>query len=275
MSGARSTTARRRSSLFKPDYDGQRGAPVATDREAVNEPAMALLRARLAQAMLTMDSMQGERSSRGSFWPDYLVEFADRVGEKAPNAPRPTPFQPSGSQIDDMLPALALLEGLRREYFELVWDKAVTDFYWKGATWSGLGAAFGRSGQWAKDAYDRAILQAARRAGILAQAREDYAVVCVGAITEGVFFTWIGASANPKQQVWDLKSKSVVGIADAFALWTPGKPIAKRLIDATKALYGDRRKHGAWHRALPFDVEDTLLSEAEKIGSVWRLEYLD
>lgn len=268
-------TVRTRSALYKPGYDGlqPRIQPVADQREFAIRRAE--LVERLGNAMLTLSVVERSPAPIAGVkagWPEVLRTFGDLIGAEAEEAP-PKRFKPTAAMVDDMLPALALLEGLRREYFKVIYLKAWGDFLGK-ATWEAIGDRFMRSPAWAKDAYERAIIQAARRAGLMAMPADDYAVVSAAVIAEGRFLTWIGFAKDPKQAIWELKTKSPLALTDAFAIWVPGRPVAQRLVDAARALHGRHKERGAWFQCSPLDVEDTLLIEAGKINSPWRVEYL-
>lgn len=271
-----------RGAMFKDGYEGPRegAAAMPLDRRAVpEEGAMAALEQRIHRAMLTMGKLAGDGPySNGTFWPAYVVEFADRVDqEKERDAPRPR-FRPTGADVDDMLPALSLLEGLRVEYFQLVRYKAHDDFHLDGgAVWTDLGEAFGRSDNWARESYSRAMTQAARRAGLIftvPESAEQHAVVSITVLLDGVFVTWLGASAAPRQKLYEMRANNPAAIVDAFALWTPNRVVAKMVLDQTKAHHLAARKHGGWHWINPFDIEATVLEKAEAHRAPWRMEYL-
>jgi hypothetical protein len=230
---------------------------------------------RLHDAMLTMRFAvrRDDLGRYGNGWPNYVQEFSDRVGEEADtDAPRPR-FRASAAQVTDMLPALALLEGLRPEYFHVVYLKAWGDFIDR-ITWQEIGDEYGKSASWAKEVYERALIQAARKGGLAPAASQDHAVFCSAVIIDGLFLTYIGASPNPRQQLSDHRSKNALEIVDAFAIWTAGKPVATRIADAVKAELAGKRLKGSWFAVNPFDVESAVISAAQTINATWRAERL-
>lgn len=270
-----------RRSIFKPDYDGAvEGVAAMPPRGAVpDEGAMDDLEQRIHRAMLTLGQLRGDGPfSRGTFWPEYMVEFADRIEqEKERTVPRRR-FKPTPHDVSDMLDALALLEGLRVEYFQLVRYKAMDDFHMEnGAAWTDLGDAFGRSDYWAREAYGRAMTQAARRAGLIFTAPEGadrHAVLSVTVMIEGVLFTWLGVSASPMQKLYEIKAANPSPIVDACAVWAPSRPAAKVVADLTKAAFAHCRKHGGWHALNPFDAEAEILARCDANSVPWTVDYL-
>lgn len=267
-----------RDRAIHPGYDGP--GPTAGERRdgsrlvfdgRLAEQKTALVE-RIHRAMLTLRTLpKVSAPGFGVAWPDYIQEFSDAVGVEKQDAP--IRFRPTRGDHDDMLAALQLLEGLRPEYFHVVLLKAAGDFFGR-ISWADIGDQFGRSEAWARDAYDRAIIQAARRVGIAPVAPEDYAVLCASVLSDQVFLTWIGTTKNPRQTLYDLKHKNALPVVDAFAVWVPGKPIAKRISEAARALHGHQRLRGAWFMANPFDVEDTILTQAIHANAAWKVESL-
>ena len=268
-----------RKGIFKPGYDGPkdetlglpgRGHPVP------DEGAMAALEERIQRAMLTLTTLSGDGPSAvRSGWPDHVIELADRIErEKDGDKPRRR-FRPTGHDVDDLLPALKLLDGLRVEVYQLVRYKALDDYYRDdGVNWTDLGDQFGKSDNWARETYRRALLQAAKRTGILFSAPEGYAVVAISVMVDGVLFTHLSISADPRQALYDMKARNPSDIVDSFAVWTNDKPTAKVVLDATKAHFAAQKKHGGWHYLNPFDAEFTIQEKAEEIGASTRCQYL-
>jgi hypothetical protein len=174
-----------------------------------------------------------------------------------------------------LLPTLELLQGLRVEYFQLVRYKAVDDYRRDGgATWKELGESFGRSDYWARESYRRAMLQAAKRAGLVFSEPNEWAVVWVTVMYDGLLMTWIGTTGNPRQTLYDVKARNPADIVDCAAVWTSDKATAKVVLDQAKAHHAADRKHGGWHILNPFDAEATIMDKIEGLKASWRLEYL-
>jgi hypothetical protein len=268
-----------RKGLFKPGFAGAKdeslGMP-GRGQAIPDEGAFDALEQRIHRAMLTLTRMSGDGpSSRTGFWPDYVVELADRIEREKEEAAPPRRFRPTGTDVDDLLPALELLQGLRVEYFQLVRYKAVDDFRLDGgATWVDLGDSFGRSDYWARESYRRAMLQAAKRAGLVFSAPTEYAVVWVTVMYDGLLMTWIGTSSNPRQTLYDKKAHNPAEIVDCSAVWVADKATAKVVLDQTRAHHTADRKHGGWHILNPFDAEATIMDKVEGLKATWRMEYL-
>ncbi|MEH0194562.1 hypothetical protein V7S57_02385 [Caulobacter sp. CCNWLY153] len=269
--------------LFKAGYEGERDERVGyfpgRGQAVPEEGAFEALEQRIQRAMLTLTFQAGDGPSwysNGTFWPSYVTELADRIEaeKEAVDEPRPY-FKPTGGDIDDMLPALALLEGFRVEYFQLLRYKASDDFFRGGASWTALGDAFGRSDTWARDAYRRAMTQAAKRAGLIFAAPTEHAVVAVAVMLEGVAHTWIGASADAKQTLYDLRAKNLVPIVDAFAVWASDRATARSILDLVKGAHAGDHVRGGWHRVDPFTMDATIMGKAEELGAAWRMETLE
>lgn len=268
-----------RKGIFKPGYEGPkdetlglpgRGQPVP------DEGAMDALEERIQRAMLTLTTLSGDGPSAvRSGWPDHVIELADRIErEKDGDKPRRR-FRPTGHDVDDLLPALKLLDGLRVEVYQLVRYKALDDYYRDdGVNWTDLGDQFGKSDHWARETYRRALLQAGRKAGILFAAPEGYAVVSVSVMLDGVIFTHLSISGDPRQSLYDMKALNPSEIVDSFAIWTNDRPTAKVIVDKAKAHFLSQRKRGSWHYLNPFDAEFTIQAIAEEIGAQARCQYL-
>lgn len=268
-----------RQSIFKDGYDGPRdetlGLP-GRGQVAPDEGAMDDLEQRIHRAMLTLTTLSADGPSAvRSGWPDYIIELEDRIArEKDGEAPRRR-FRPTPTDISDLLDALALLDGLRIEIYVLIRHKALDDFHFdKGACWTVLGDRFGKSDYWARETYRRAMLQAAKRTGILFSAPESYAVVAITVLVGDSLFTHLSISADPRQTLYDMKAKNPADIVDSFAVWTDDRATAKVVLDKVKAHFATRKKHGSWHYLNPLDAEFTIQEKAEEIGASTRCQYL-
>lgn len=268
-----------RKGIFKPGYDGPKdetlGLP-GRGQAAPDEGAMEALEERIQRAMLTLTTLSGDGPSAvRSGWPDYMIDLAARIEREKDAEPPRRRFRPTGHDIDDLLDALALLDGLRVEVYQLVRYKALDDFYVEdGASWTDLGDQFGKSDTWARETYRRAMLQAGRKAGILFSAPEGYAVVSVSVMIDGVIFTHLSISGDPRQSLYDMKALNPSEIVDSFAIWTNDRPTAKVIVDKAKAHFLSQRKRGSWHYLNPFDAEFTIQAIAEEIGAQARCQYL-
>ncbi|KQV66627.1 hypothetical protein [Caulobacter sp. Root343] len=268
-----------RRGIFKPGFDGPRdetlGLP-GRGQSVPDEGAIDALEARLHRAMLTLTTLSGDGPSAvRSGWPDHVIELADRIEREKDGDKPKRKFRPTGADVDDLLGALALLEGLRTEIYQLVRYKALDDFYLEdGASWTDLGDQFGRSDNWARETYRRAMLQAAKRTGIVFSAPEGYAVVAICTMVEGTLFTHLSISADPRQALYDMKARNPTDIVDSFAVWTNDRATAKVVLDQVKAHHLAQRKHGGWHYLNPFDAEFTILEKAEALGASVRQQYL-
>lgn len=268
-----------RRGIFKPGYEGQKdetlGMP-GRGQSAPDERAMDVLEQRIHRAMLTLTTLSGDGPSAvRSGWPDYVIELSDRIEREKDGARPRRRFRPTGADVDDMLDALALLDGLRVEVYQLIRYKALDDFYLEdGASWTDLGDQFGRSDNWARETYRRGLLQAAKRDGIVFSAPEGYAVVGISVFTGDVLFTHLSMSADPRQALYDMKAKNPSDIVDSFAVWTNDKATAKVILDRVKTHFKSQQKHGGWHYLNPFDAEFAILEKAEEIGASTRSQWL-
>lgn len=264
--------------IFKPDYDGLRGSPRLSGPEAqalrLEKPALVR---RLHDAVLTLQLQKGGAPAAvGSGSPAHIVEFSDRVGEEMPPPPRAT-FQPTAAQVSDMPVALALLNGLRRPFYRVVYLRALDEFARENGersdwTWAKIGAACGFSDRWAESAYQAAIVQAARASGLLPAVTADYAVVIAGVYQRGVWLTNIGTAADPRQAVYNLRSKSPVRLDDACAVWVAGSPVAKRIVDELKPEMRSLLDHGAWYKTNPDVMIERVAAKAREINAGWHIE---
>jgi hypothetical protein len=265
--------------MFKPGYDGAR-PPVAMtgpEKQAFRAGRAALVR-RLHDAILTLAALGGQADLGVQIGgtPSHIVEFGDRVGEEAVEAP-PARFKPTAPQVSDMDRALALLEGLRKPYFKVLLFRALHEFGRENGEqgdwpWPKIGGYFGLSGAWAESVYDATLVQAARRSGLLPPAPVDYAVVAAAAWVNHMWLTNIGTAADPRQAVANIRQKSPVRIEEAFCLWVAGAPLARRIVDATKPLIRNANDHGSWYRIHPDVLADHLTEKAREIGAAWQLE---
>jgi len=211
--------------------------------------------------------------------PDHVVEFGDRVGEEKQAQP-PARFEPTAANVSDMDRALRLLEGLRPPFFKVVLFRALDEFARENAEpgewpWKKIGGYFGMSDRWAEAAYDAAIVQAARRAGILPMVPNDHAILAVAAWVDGAWLTCLANSADPRQEASNLRSKSPVRIETGFAIWTPGKPLAKRVLDYAKPRLRNLLDHGAWYKVHPDTMAEALIAAARETDTPWHMEDLD
>jgi len=262
--------------MFKPGYEGDRLATTTTgpERQALRLARGQLIR-RLHDAMMTM-SVQPARGGLGlaaGGTPSHIVEFSDRVGEERAD-PVPLPFKPTAAQVSDMGPALALLEGLRPAYFKVVFLRAVDEWArycgdrgpWP---WAAIGGKFGMSDRWAEAAYDAAIVQAARRAGILPKVSTDYAILAASSWVDHGWMTNISTAADPRQALSNLRGKSPVRIEDAYAIWVAGQPVAKRVAEDLRRSMQNLCSHGSWFRAHPDTVSQRLIEIARSFDAGW------
>lgn len=265
--------------MFKPGYEGERPSTVLTmpERQQFRQARADLIR-RIHAAMLTLGALGGTMDlgivTGGT--PEHIVEFGDRVGEEQAQAPR-TKFRPSASQVSDMDKALRLLEGLRPAYFKVVYFRALNEFGRENGEpgdwpWGKIGGYFGLSDRWAESAYDAAIVQAARRSGVLPMVTRDFAVVVAAAWVDRAWLTNVGTAADPRQAVSNLRSKSPVKIEQAFAIWTDGQPVAKRLVTDVRAGMRNLLSHGAWYKVHPDTVNERLVTRAREINAGWMID---
>lgn len=270
----------RKPGLFKPGYEGVQPAPRLTPQEVQTFEARkdALIR-RLHDAMLTMSVLQeDDPSGRGSGWPGYLREFSDLVGRGEDGEPveetRPSRFSPKPHMADDLLAALALVDGLRPIHTKVLFMRAIGE-YFGGFSFDAIGDRYGKSGQWARSVYDQVVIIAARRDGLLDPEPRGWAIFVASVWVHGQRRTWLTTAADPAAQLRDLRSKSPIGLADVFVVWTPGRPVAQRLVKAARAHLLGKPKRGSWHMISPDDMADLLIGEARKIRAEWSIENLE
>lgn len=266
----------RRPTMFKDGYDGARpeGRLTRVEQAAFEAGRKALVR-RLHDAMLVLAVGQDEVGliGKGSNWPAYLHEFADKVGWDRTDAVAPARFDPTGAQLDDLLPTLALLDGLRPVYLKVLFLRALGEFF-GGWSWEAIGDRYGRSVEWARQSYEAVVVQAARRSGLLEPAPAGWAVLAVS-LRMGGWCSYLTTASDPRQQLYDLRSKSPVDLEEAFAFWLPGAPAAKAAVAVVRRDLEGRNIRGSWWRADPDEISARLIEAARKAGSAWRLEALE
>lgn len=264
--------------MFKPEYEGEQPSVTLTgpERQMLRLAKHAVVE-RLHTAMLTQCAVDGEGPmgmAAGAI--EHIVEFADRVGEEVREYERAR-FRPSPTDVDDMPRALALLNGLRKPYYVVVKMRALDEFARdEGETgpfpWEAIGAAFGLSGRWAEDAYDAAIVQACRRAGVLPMKQLEHALAIFAVWTPQGWLTNIGTAADPRSHVANLKTKSPIRPEIAFAIWVAGVPVAKRIFDGLKLDMRGLHSHGAWYKAHPDVLAERAIGLARNINADWMID---
>jgi hypothetical protein len=266
---------------FKPDYDGPRPPTrtTAPERQTLRQEKPELVR-RLHRAMLTM-AATGTTMDLGiktGGVPKHIEEFGDRVGVEVEADERPR-FRPTPRDVSDQLDAFDLLQGLRPHFFKVVLLRALNDFAEEeGArgewSWSKIGGYFGLSESWAQDAYNQAIVQAARRAGMLPMVQQDHAILCAAAGIRGAWLTQVSTTKEPRQALANLRGKSPVAIEQAFCIWLAGEPVAKRVVEAARQSMRNLCDHGSWYKVHPDRLCTTLTETALAVGSAWMVEDL-
>jgi hypothetical protein len=267
--------------MFKPEYDGERpkSSLSAPERQQLRQVKAAVIE-RLHTAMLTLNVMQGAGplGLRAAGVPQHIVEFSDRVGEEAQEAPRPR-FKPTAAEVSDMPHALALLDGLRKPYYTVVKLRALETFARENGEsspwpWERIGALFGLSAYWAQDVYDAAIVQACRRAGLLPLVSMDHAVLIVGCWLRGAWLTNVSTAADPRAALHNLRGKSPIAFEQAVAMWVPSAATAKAVVDRFKAQNRGAIDHASWFKLNPETVETEArrIAQASNIG--WMAEDL-
>lgn len=267
--------------LYKPGYEGERLASTLSQPERQEfRLAKPQLQRRLYDAMLTLTVLDGPglRQLGARATPAHLVEFSDRVGQEKLE-PRKLIFKPTAAQVSDMDGALALLEGLRPAYFKVVMLRAIYGFEkycgepgtW---TWEAIGGYLGMSSRWAQHAHDVAMVQAARRAGLIPRARRDYALFVAGVWSDRAWISNIGTTADPRQAIANLKVKSPVRIESAFAIWVAGQPVAKKVLEATRKRLRSLTSHAAWYKANPDTICEEIIEACRQDETAWMVEDL-
>lgn len=265
----------RKIEMFKPGYDGPRPSAQLTplEQEAYARFSEPLIK-RLHDAMLTLGAVMADSpETRGSTMPEYIHTFADKVGWGPEEGPRQVRFQPTAAQHDDLLPTLALLDGLSPVFLKVLALRAVGERI-GGFSYKAIAERFGKGEPWARRVYAATVVLAARRAGMLDPAPRGWAVV-VAAARVGGMKTYITTARDPQQTLYDLRSKSPIELETAFALWVAGPPEAKALVaKARKNLLG-RVSHGSWHLIPPEDMADLLIEEQTRVARPWEIEHLN
>lgn len=268
-----------KTALYRAGFDGPMASDRLTPRE--REPfdkALPRLRRRLHDAMLLLTVLDAHNpAGRGSGWPDYVHDFADKVAQsEIEQEGQPKRFDPTRAQIDDFLPAMALLDGLRPVYHRVVFLRALGEFIAgraDGYSFDSIGERHRKSGEWARLAYESVMVQAARRSGLLAKEPRGWAVLA-GSVQHGGARTFLTTAADPAHQIRDLKAKCPIGLEGALAFWTSGQAAAKRIAHQVRQRLAGRFTHGSWARISLDDMLDLLLDEARAAGIDWSVEAL-
>jgi len=266
--------------MFKPEYDGERpkGTLSQPERQTMLMAKRDLVE-RMHAAFLTLNVLPGvgPRANLAGGTPPYIVEFSDRVGAEVEEIRR-AQFEPSPAQASDVLPALRLMEGLSRPYHKVVLLRALNEFAVdKGETepfpWDLIGEECGgMSGKWAEDAYDAAMVQAARRAGILPMVAKDYGIVAVGFWVDRGWLTSMATAADPRQAVSNAKAKSPIRAEQAFSIWLAGQYEAKKVVEAVRPQLRGLHAHGAFFKVHPDVLSERVIETARSLGADWSYE---
>lgn len=265
--------------LYRAGYDGPTASERVTPREkAAFTAALPRLIRRIHDAMLLLTVLDAHNpAGRGSGWPDYVHDFADKVAQaEIEQEGRAKRFDPTRDQIDDFLPAMALLDGLRPIYHRVVFMRALGEFIGgrkDGWSFDSIGERYGRSGEWARTAYEAVMVQAARRAGLLSSEPRGWAVL-VGGVEYAGARSFLTTAQDPATQARDLKAKSPIALVGAFAVWTPGQAAAKRLNKAVREALVGRFTHGSWALISLDEMLDLILEEARAARIDWSVETL-
>lgn len=266
--------------MFKPEYDGERPKSVLTGPEKnLHRLVKHAVVDRLHTAMLTLNVMPraGPKANLAGGSPPYIVEFSDRVSAEIAE-PKRARFEPTAADVSDMAQALALLDGLHRPFFKVVMLRALNEFAVdKGETepfpWEVIGEECGgMSWSWARDAYDAAIIQATRRAGLLPMVSRDFGVVAVAVWVDRGWLTNLGTAADPRNAVSVLKAKSPIKPDQAYAVWVPGHLHARKIVEAVRPNLRGLQSHGAWFKVHPDVLAEQIIEAARTIGADWILE---
>lgn len=267
-------------SPFKPDYDGDRPKTTLTGPERNQHRLVkGAVIDRLHAAMLTLMSQPrvGPKANLAGGAPPYIVEFSDRVGAEL-EEPKRARYEPTTADVSDMLSALSLMDGLHRPFFKVVMLRALNEFaVEKGETepfpWDVIGEECGgMSGRWAEDAYNAAIVQATRRAGLLPMVSRDYGVVVVSFWVDRGWMTKLATASDPRQAVSNAKAGSPVRPEQAFVVWVPGQYEAKRVVDALRPGLRGLQAHSAYFKVHPDVMADKVIETARGLGVAWTFE---
>lgn len=266
---------------YKPGYDGPRVSTrtTAPERQTLRQQKPEIVR-RLHRAMLTL-AAQGTTMDLGlrtGSVPQHIRDFGDRVGAEVEEIDPPR-FRPTPADVSDILAACDLLQGLRPQFFKVVFLRALNDFGEEEGVggdwpWSKIGGYFGLSESWAQSAYDQAIVQAARRAGVLPMTPTDHSILVASAFVHGGWLSHVTAAQDPKQALANLRTKSPVRIDQGFCVWVAGLPMAKRVMEVTRLGMRNLLDHGAWYKVHPDRLCAMLTDNARELGSGWMVEDL-
>lgn len=262
--------------MFKAGYDGAKPSPrLTTDEKAKLAAAADPLIRRLHDAMLVLSIMDDDDlAGKGSGWPSYIHDRGDKNSQAENYEPTPVRkhFDPKPAQMSDFLPAMALLEGLRPIYQKVLFLRAIGEFH-GGWSFDEIGEHFERTGEWARGLYQSVVTQAARRAGLLPQAEQGWALLVAG-LRHGGWRSYLTSAREPAKQLRNLKSLSPLAIEEAFCIWVAGQPVATRVLkDVRRQLLG-RPVHGSWHLIRPDDMADKIVGAARAVGATWSMEEL-
>lgn len=268
-------TAARKYEIFKPGFDGARQEARLTPLEAEQYARFSdPLRRRLHDAMLTLGALSAERVGGGtSSMPEYIHTFADKVGWDPEEGPRVVRFQPTAAQLDDFLPAVALLDGVSPVFLKVLSLRAVGERI-GGFSFAVIAERFGKPEAWARRVYAAVVVLAARRSGLLDPAPKGWAIVVVG-VRRGGWLSYITTAREPQAALYDLRAKSPMELESAFAFWTAGKPEAAALATTARKNLLGRVSHGSWHHIPPEDMADLLIEEQTRVARPWELEMLN
>lgn len=267
--------------IFKPDFDGERGSLRLSgpERQTFLLGKRKLVQ-RLHNAAMTLNFQKYSGPARvGSGSPAYIVEFSDRVGEELPPPPRAL-FQPSAamvSDINDPEGPLSWLNGLRKPFYKVVLMRALHEFAEANGEksqwdWKAIGQHCGFSERWAENTYQQALIQAARRCGMLPMVTADFGVFVAGVWVNRGWVTHVGTAADPRAAIANLRTKSPVRVETAAVVWVNGAPVAKRIFDELKPELRGLLDHGSWYKANPDSMIERVVSKAQQINAAWQIE---
>lgn len=265
-------TAQSKSALFKPGYQGPQPQARLTPEEVqtFDVKRQTLVR-RLHDAMLVLSTWDEHRMGGSSSWPQYVREFSDLIGWDPADQPAPQMrFDPTPEQQSDALKALALLDGVRRVYQQVLFLRAIGEKFggWSFAT---IGETYDRSAAWAQQAYEAVLIQAARRCGILDPEPRGHAIL-VAALNAGGWRTNIAMAADPDLALRQVRVANALGLDEAFAFWVAGRPVAERVIKAARIKLRSHQTHGSWYLRHPDFVAEALISSAQEMRAAWTIE---
>jgi hypothetical protein len=109
---------------------------------------------------------------------------------------------------------------------------------------------------------------------VLTPTEHQWAIL-VAATRHGGWCCYLTTAQDPAHQLRDLRSKNLLPIEEAFCLWTPGQPVAKRVVKtARKEHLSTVQQRGSWHVLSPDEMADRLIHEIQMTGSAWEMEQL-